>query len=629
MTAFEDLRDDTLAVYTSLTGVLAPRLAPTRTRLLAESRDKLVAGQLAVVVCGEFKRGKSSLLNALVERPGLFPVDADIATSAVMTLRWGPKDTATVYFAETTPGKPGSSPPPQEIEVSQAAEFVTEQGNPRNAKNVLRIDMAAPVEPLASGMVLVDTPGIGSLNPAHTAATRAYLKYADAILFVVSASEPASSLELDFLRLALGQCPIVVTAVTMIDRVVDPAPVVAEARARIARAAGRDPASLVVVPVSANRKRDALDDGDAALLTESGFPQLEAELWQGLTVTVGVIQVNAALKAMYQALAEAAAPLANDLAALRGDPAKTDAELREQYERVRQLKTDAVGWKRGLSDDLDVAVRPVLRQLESDMDQLFEAFRAALGTDDAVEDPDRLIHRASAAMVAAADQANDALEAVFAELTAKYTALTDLPIVVSGVMAVRGTAPAVSVQAPPKAVRPKARFTTARQIWSGGVFAASLGTVIGSVTFPGVGTVVGAAVGLVAGLFGAGRDYKKTSQERERKEYVAELRAVVLEKLSSGRKLLVRDIGDQIKDYSRALTRKLDDEITAKGDSLTASIRALEESARRDAQSRADQARDLGRQQAELDALRAQLDRLRAWTNALASQSATASGESA
>jgi gas vesicle protein len=420
----------------------------------------------------------------------------------------------------------------------------------------------------------------------------------------------------------------VVTAVTMIDRVVDPAPVVAEARARIARAAGRGPASLVVVPVSANRKRDALEDGDAALLTESGFPQLEAELWLGLTVTVGVAQVNAALGAMYQALAEAAAPLANDLAALRGDLGKTDAELREQYKRVSELRTDAVGWKRGLYDDLDLAVRPVLRQLESDMDQLFEAFRAALGTDEAIEDPDRLIRRASAAIVAAADQANDALEAVFAELAARYTALTDLPIVVSGV-AVQGTALAVSVQAPPKAARPKARFTTARQIWTGGVFAASLGSVIGSVAFPGVGTVVGAAVGLVAGLFGAGRDYMKTSRERDRKEYVAELRAVVLEKLNSGRKLLVRDIGDQIKDYCRVLTRKLDDEITTKGDSLTASIRALEESGRRDTQSRADRARDLGRQQAELAALRAQLDRLRARANALASQPATASGEPA
>jgi gas vesicle protein len=185
------------------------------------------------------------------------------------------------------------------------------------------------------------------------------------------------------------------------------------------------------------------------------------------------------------------------------------------------------------------------------------------------------------------------------------------------------------VQAPAKVARPKTGFTTARQIWAGGVFAATLGSAIGSVAFPGVGTVVGAAVGLVAGLFGASRDYKKTSRERERKEYVAELRAVVLEKLSSGRKLLVRDIGDQIKDYGRALTRTLDDEITARGDSLTASIRALEDSARRDAQSRADQAQDLGRQQAELAALRDQLDRLRARANALASQSATVSGEPA
>jgi GTPase Era involved in 16S rRNA processing len=114
------------------------------------------------------------------------------------------------------------------------------------------------VEQLASGMVLVDTPGIGSLNPAHTAATRAYLKYADAILFTVSASEPAGTLELEFLQLALEECPTVVTAVTMIDRVVDPSPVVAEARARIAREAGRDPASLVVVRYRRTRKRDAL-----------------------------------------------------------------------------------------------------------------------------------------------------------------------------------------------------------------------------------------------------------------------------------------------------------------------------------------------------------------------------------
>jgi hypothetical protein len=631
MIELDDLRDDTLAVYASLAGALATRLGQTRTRMLADSRGKLAAAQLTVVVCGEFKRGKSSVLNALVERPGLFPVDADIATSAVMTLCWGQKEGATVYFAETTPGQHDSAPPPLQIEVGRAADFVTEKGNPDNGKNVLRIDMTAPLEQLASGMVLVDTPGLSSLNPAHTMATRAFLKFADAILFVVSAVEPPSTGELDFLRLALQQCPTVVTAVTMIDRVVDPAPVVDEARERIARIIGCDPASLVIVPVSAHRKRDALEDDDPALLAESGFLQLEAELWQGLTVTVGVAQVNAALDALYTALAEGAAPVANDLAVLRanqGDSGAAVAELRSRQEELRQLKADAKGWKRKLDDDLDRGVRPVLKRLESDLDKLFDAFRDALGTDEAIQDPNRIIQRACGAMEAAGDEANDALEQVFEDIAARYKAETRLPIVVSG-LALDSTELSLVVKAPPRVARPKTRFTTVRQVWAGGVFTGTIGAAVGTMVAPPVGTVIGGLVGFAAGLFGQGRDHRKTAQERERREYVQELRTVVLEKLKPGRAQLTRGVQDQIKDRSIALKRALDDEITAQGDSLAASVRALEETARRDAQSRANQERDLARQQAEFAALRAELDRLRARANALVDRFAKSAGVSA
>ena len=251
-------------------------------------------------MCGEFKVGKSlSLLNALVGRPGLFPVDADIATSAVTTLRWGPADTATVYFAEATPGDPASAPKPEVIDPARAAEFVTEKGNPGNAKNVELIELAAPIPELASGIVFADTPGVGSTNPAHTEVTRAYLKYADAVVFAISAAEPPTTQELDFLRVALENCPTVIIAVTMIDRLVDPAPMATETRTRIARDTGRDPARLVIVPVSAHRHRDAIEDGDEELLAESGVPRLAGEVWQGLTVTIGVARVNAALDAMY------------------------------------------------------------------------------------------------------------------------------------------------------------------------------------------------------------------------------------------------------------------------------------------------------------------------------------------
>src|SRR5215467_9724787 len=113
MTEFEELREDVLSAYLTLLGILSGRLAETRLRMLAESRDMLAAGQCYVVVCGEFKRGKSSLLNALVERPGLFPVDVDLATCAVVTLQWAERDWGMVYFAETDPGNPASGRAPE------------------------------------------------------------------------------------------------------------------------------------------------------------------------------------------------------------------------------------------------------------------------------------------------------------------------------------------------------------------------------------------------------------------------------------------------------------------------------------------------------------------------------------
>ena len=50
-----------------------------------------------------------------MERPGLFPVDVDITTSAVITLQWAAHDMATVYFTEADPGDLASVRPPEEI----------------------------------------------------------------------------------------------------------------------------------------------------------------------------------------------------------------------------------------------------------------------------------------------------------------------------------------------------------------------------------------------------------------------------------------------------------------------------------------------------------------------------------
>jgi hypothetical protein len=608
-----DLREDLLSSYVTLDNLIGPYLAATRRRLLMESRDRLAARQYYIVVCGEFRRGKSSLLNALVERPGLFPVDVDITTCAVVTLQWDTRDSAMVYFADTDPRNPASAREPETIPVEDAAIFVTEQGNPGNAKNVLRIDMGAPIPKLKSGLVLVDTPGIGSVNPGHTAATRAFLSHADAVLFVASAVEPLTVSELNFLEAALTRCPIVVTVITMIDRLASAAPVVEEARRRIAGITGTAPEELVIVPVSSIRKYDALEEHDPELLAASGFPALEAEIWSGLAITCEAAQIHAALDAMDAGLAEATAPIANDLAALRGDWAKMDAELRAEQEKYRQLKADIYGWRQNLQMDVDRAARPIRQQLDSDLNEIGHQLSQALNADEAIYDPPALVQLMADAMVDAASQARHALETAMERIADKYAELTELSITVSEAASGSGDLGlTVTASRPGKQPVATARF---REMWLGGSAGAAAGAVIGTI-IPFAGTTAGAVAGFSIGLLG-GRRYLKRDAEARRHAYLADLRDNLLPRLEVGRQRLVQNFADLVRNYNQALLRMLEDEATAKGDSLAESIRMLSETNERDAKAREAQGRDLVQRQRMLNGLREELAGLRARTNSL------------
>ncbi|MBV8711980.1 MAG: dynamin family protein, partial [Solirubrobacterales bacterium] len=61
---------------------------------------RLLEGDLLVVVCGEFKRGKSTMINALLDEPELLPSDVDITTSVVSTVGWGPTEEITVLLSQ-------------------------------------------------------------------------------------------------------------------------------------------------------------------------------------------------------------------------------------------------------------------------------------------------------------------------------------------------------------------------------------------------------------------------------------------------------------------------------------------------------------------------------------------------
>jgi ribosome biogenesis GTPase A len=113
-----------------------------------------------VCVVGEFKQGKSSLVNSLLRRD-VCPVDDDLATSVITMIQHGETEGAIVRRKED--GKSIA----EAVGVDEVASYASEQGNPGNAKGVDRVDVTLPAAVLQDGLTLVDTPGMGGLGGGH------------------------------------------------------------------------------------------------------------------------------------------------------------------------------------------------------------------------------------------------------------------------------------------------------------------------------------------------------------------------------------------------------------------------------------------------------------------------------
>lgn len=153
----------------------------------AEVLDERVShGRFYVAFLGQFKRGKSTLINALLGRPvlpsGVLPV-----TSIVTVVRHGP-DLATRVRLLESDWIP--------IDPSLLGDWVSEEGNPGNQRGVEAVEVSFPGSLLESGMCLVDTPGLGSVFGQATAATHAFLPHLDAAVVVLGADPPISEEEL-------------------------------------------------------------------------------------------------------------------------------------------------------------------------------------------------------------------------------------------------------------------------------------------------------------------------------------------------------------------------------------------------------------------------------------------------
>jgi len=168
---------------------LRPLGSPADRDAIAGLRERLASHRLRVLVAGEAKRGKSTLVNAMLGR-SILPTGVLPVTALATTVQHG--DPAAVK-ATFTDGRTETFP------LSALDDLVTEHGNPGNRRRLRSVAVLVDAPVLARGVELVDTPGTGSVHGHNTIEAEAALATMDAAVFVLSADPPISASERDLI----------------------------------------------------------------------------------------------------------------------------------------------------------------------------------------------------------------------------------------------------------------------------------------------------------------------------------------------------------------------------------------------------------------------------------------------
>ncbi len=174
--------------------------------------ERIGEGRFYVACVGQFKRGKSTLLNAFIGRP-ILPSGVVPVTAVPTILRFGESLGARVRLrsGEWT-----------EIAIADVEEYVSEVRNPENSKGVAALEVFVPNPLLAEGMCFVDTPGLGSVFAGNTAATHAFLPHIDAAIVVIGADPPIGGDELALVERVAKEIPDILFVLNKADRVTGP-----------------------------------------------------------------------------------------------------------------------------------------------------------------------------------------------------------------------------------------------------------------------------------------------------------------------------------------------------------------------------------------------------------------------
>jgi signal recognition particle receptor subunit beta len=347
---------DELSQRSEVGAVLGEQLRKNVREQIASVRTRLAA-EFTILVVGDFKRGKSTLVNALlgeaVVSTGITP-----ETITMTELRAGPELKVEACLANGM------------VADLRLQDLARERLEPMLAQlpaAVTRLRVAVPNEQLR-GVCLVDTPGTGDLVRRFDPLVRDYISHADLVIYLVMALAPLSASEQAFLRASVvpADFPKVMFVVNMLDLVGDEH----EIDRLLNHVRGRVQASLPSAQLFGLSARDEfarLTGADRqypalAAVLEGGFRELREQLDMTLLMDRELVQLDRAMDllgrslerwaggvdGLLASLAEDHAHLASAVAEAQGHQSAANERLAQAIDNLHtemaRMSTEALGW---------------------------------------------------------------------------------------------------------------------------------------------------------------------------------------------------------------------------------------------------------------------------------------------
>lgn len=322
-----------------------------------EASSRIKSHVFSVGIMGEFKRGKSTVINALLGEE-IAPSDVVPASATLNRITYGLHPKATIVY------KDGRH---EEVPVDKIADYVTKitEGAAATAELVEQAVVEYPCQFCQNNVEIIDTPGLND-DERMDAISEAVIPTLDAVVLVVSAASPFSKSEAEFVRNKLMTSDVtrLIVLVNRIDTIYSEkdrvkvlesirAKIVKEILDRTASIHGVDSklyqdtkdklADIKLYPLSAIQALVGRMENKPELIEQSGILVFEERLRKLLTQERGVLEILRAAGVITSLLAEGENALGLRMGALEMSTEeflKNQKEAEAKIEELRQGKKE-------------------------------------------------------------------------------------------------------------------------------------------------------------------------------------------------------------------------------------------------------------------------------------------------